>query len=135
VHVVPGTGLDELMQQGEFQPLGDDDILAEIKLFIENLDVHGTYLASDHILNLLEELEGTFPEDKKKILSAIDRYFSFSSEDRQIFRLGRRTGALRKIDDLADTETYFKLKAVVDSYAASGGKLDEDIIKMMNNFI
>jgi len=135
LHVVPGTGLDELMKKGEFQPLTDEDILREIKLFIESLDVQRTYLASDHILNLLEELEGTFPEDKKKILFAIERYFELPYEDRQIFRLGRRSGAFRKLDDLADKEAYLKLKSVVDSYVASGRNLDEDIIKTMNNYI
>ena len=135
LHVVPDTDMDELMKKGEFQPLNDDDILREIKLLIENLDVQGTYLASDHILNLLEELEGTFPEDKKQILSAIERYFELTSQDRQIFRLGRRSGAFRKLDDLADKEAYLKLKSVVDSYAAQGGNLDEDIIKTMNNYI
>jgi radical SAM superfamily enzyme YgiQ (UPF0313 family) len=135
LHVVPGTGLDELMKKGEFPPLSDDDIIREIKLFIENLNVGGTYLASDHILNLLEELEGTFPKDKKKILSAIERYFELSNTDRQIFRLGRRNGAFRKLDDLTDKKTYFKLKSVVDDYASNGGNLDEDIIRIMNNFI
>lgn len=135
LHVVPGTGLDELMKKGEFERLSDDGILEEIKLFIENLDVNGTYLASDHILNLLEELEGVFPDDKKKILSAIDRYFELSSTDRQIFRLGRRTGVFRKLDDLINGEAYLQLKSVVDSYAASGGNLDEDVVKIMNNFI
>lgn len=135
LHVVPGTGLDELMKKGEFERLRDDEILEEIKLFIENLDVHGTYLASDHILNLLEEVEGVFPEDKKKILSAIDRYFELSSTDRQIFRLGRRAGALRKLDDLTDQQAYLQLKSVVDSYTARGGNLDEDVFKIMNNYI
>jgi len=135
LHVVPGTGLDELMKKGEFERLSDDGILEEIKLFIEKLDVNGTYLASDHILNLLEELEGVFPDDKKKILSAIDRYFELSSADRQIFRLGRRTGVFRKLDDLINGEAYLQLKSVVDSYAASGGNLDEDVVKIMNNFI
>ncbi len=135
LHVVPGTGLDDLMKTGEFKPLSDDETLTEIRLFIENLDVHGTYLASDHILNLLEELEGTFPEDKKKILNAIDRYFALSETDRQIFRLGRRTGTFRKLDDLDDQETYLKLKSVVDNYAAIGKNLDDDIIKTMNNYI
>lgn len=135
LHVVPGTGLDELMKKGEFERLRDDEILEEIKLFIENLDVHGTYLASDHILNLLEEVEGVFPEDKKKILSAIDRYFELSSTDRQIFRLGRRAGAFRKLDDLTDQQAYLQLKSVVDSYTARGGNLDEDVFKIMNNYI
>jgi len=135
LHVVPGTQMDELMKNGEFQPLNDEDILREINLFIENLNVQGTYLASDHILNLLEELEGKFPADKPIMLSAIRRYFELSNEDRLIFRLGRRSGALRKLDDLADKETYSRLKSVVDRYTAEGGNLEEDIIKTMNNYI
>ena len=135
LHVVPGTQMDELMKKGEFQPLNDEDILREINLFIENLDVQGTYLASDHILNLLEELEGKLPADKPVILSAISRYFELSAEDRIIFRLGRRSGALRKLDDLADEETYSRLKSVIDRYTAEGGNIEEDIIKTMNNYI
>ena len=135
LHVVPGTQLDELMKKGEFQPLNDEEIVKEIKLFIEALNVSGTYLASDHILNLLEELEGRFPEDKQKILSVIDRYFALSDEDRQIFRLGRRSGQFGKLDDLADKETYLRLKSVVDRYAAQGRNLEEDIIETMNSYI
>ncbi|HPV50765.1 MAG TPA: radical SAM protein [Smithella sp.] len=135
LHVVPGTDLDELMNKGEFKPLADDDILREIKLFIENLDVRGTYLASDHILNLLEELEGNLPDDRQNMLAAIEKYFKLSAEDRLVFRLGRRSGSLRKLDDLADQATYGRLRSVVDHYAARGENLDEDIIKMMNNFI
>jgi radical SAM superfamily enzyme YgiQ (UPF0313 family) len=135
LHVVPGTQMDELMKNGEFKPLNDEEILKEIKLFIEELNVYGTYLASDHILNLLEELEGRFPEDKQKILSVIERYFELSDEDRLIFRLGRRTGAFGKLDDLANKETYLRLKSVIDHYAAQGGNLEEDIIKTMNNYI
>jgi radical SAM superfamily enzyme YgiQ (UPF0313 family) len=135
LHVVPSTEMDELMKNGEFKPLNDEEILKEIKLFIEELNVHGTYLASDHILNLLEELEGRFPEDKQKILSVIERYFELPDEDRLIFWLGRRTGAFGKLDDLADKETYRRLKSVIDQYAAAGGNLEEDIIKTMNNYI
>ena len=135
LHVVPGTQMDELMKKGEFQPLNDEDILREINLFIENLNVQGTYLASDHILNLLEELEGKFPADKPIMLSAIRRYFELSNEDRLIFRVGRRSGALRKLDDLADKETYSRLKSVVDRYNAESGNIEEDIIKAMNNYI
>ena len=135
LHVVPGTEMDELMKNGEFKPLNDEEILKEIKLFIEELNVRGSYLASDHILNLLEELEGRFPEDKQKILSVIERYFELPDEDRLIFRLGRRSGQFGKLDDLADKETYLRLKSVIDQYAAQGGNLEEDIIKTMNNYI
>jgi radical SAM superfamily enzyme YgiQ (UPF0313 family) len=135
LHVVPGTELEDLVKSGEFQPLGDEDILREIRMFIENLEVKGSHLVSDHILNMLEELEGTLPEDKPKILSLIKRYFDLSDEERLIFRLGRRSGALRRLDDLADKETFLRLKAAVDNYAAEGGNLEEDMIKIMNNYI
>ena len=96
LHVVPGTGLDELMQKGDFSPLTDEEILREIQLFLENLNVRETELASDHILNLLEELEGRLPEDKPKLLSIIQKYFELSAQDRLIYRLGRRSGASKK---------------------------------------
>ncbi|MGD0279428.1 MAG: radical SAM protein [Smithella sp.] len=135
LHVVPGTEMDELMKKGEFMPLNDEEILEEIKLFIEELDVVGTYLISDHILNLLEELEGKFPDDKQTILSVIKRYFGLSSQERLVFRLGRLSGSFRKLDDLADKETYLRFKSVIDHYAAEGGNIEEDIIKTMNNYI
>jgi len=135
LHVVPGTEIEDLVEKGEFQPLNDDEIIHEIKLFIENLELDETRLASDHILNLLEELEGQFPKEKPKLLAVIDEYFSLSAEDRLIFRLGRRSGALRKLEDLRDKTTYAQLKAVVDSYSAQGRSLDEDMIKIMNSHI
>jgi hypothetical protein len=135
LHVVPGTGLDELMQKGDFSPLADEEILREIQLLIENLNVRETKLASDHILNLLEELEGILPEDKPKLLSVIQRFFELSACDRLIYRLGRRSGALRKISDLEDTETYLRLKSVVDHYEKQGSNIDEDLIKLMNKYI
>ncbi len=135
LHVVPGTELEDLVKSGEFQPLDDEEILREIQLFIENLEVKGSHLISDHILNMLEELEGTLPEDKLKILSLIKRYFDLSYEERLIFRLGRRSGALRRLDDLADKETFLRLKAVVDNYTAEGGNLEEEMVKIMNNYI
>lgn len=135
LHVVPGTKLDELVQKGDFQPLPDDEIVKEIKLFIENLDVQETYLASDHILNLLENVEGRFPEDKEKLITIVEKYLDLSVKDRLIFRLGRRMGVFRSVDDMSDKETYMKLKAIVDDYESRGKNLDEDIIKTMNNFI
>jgi radical SAM superfamily enzyme YgiQ (UPF0313 family) len=135
LHVVPGTKLDDLMRKGDFLPLNDDEIVEEIKLFIETLDVQGAYIASDHILNLLENVEGRLPQDKKKILAVIEKYLELSAKDRLIFRLGRRMGAFRTTEDLADKETYLKLKVIVDDYESRGADLDRDIVETMNKFI
>jgi len=131
-----GTALYEMMLQGEFQPIGDEEILKEIRLFIEHLDGIESRIVSDHILNLLEELEGKLPEDKEKFLGIIDRYFSMAEEDRLIFRLGRRRGIYRSLDDLSEPDTYLQLKEGVERYQREEpGKLDRDLDRIRQNFI
>jgi len=135
LHIVPGTEMEDLAKQGGFETMTDDEIIKEIQLFIQNLELDKTRLVSDHILNLLEELEGEFPQDKEKILSVIDKYFALTNKDRLIFRLGRRSGALRRLEDLNERDTYRRLKEVVDNYAAQGRDVDEDMVKIMNSYI
>jgi len=131
-----GTALYEMMQQGEFQPIGDEEILKEISLFIGHLDGIESRIVSDHILNLLEELEGKLPEDKEKLLGIIDRYFAMTEEDRLVFRLGRRRGLYRSLDDLSDSNTYRQLKQAVERYQREEpGKLDRDLDRIRQNFI
>ena len=54
------------MMSGEFKKLGDDQVVAEIRLFIETLDGIQSYVASDHIMNLIETVEGRLPRGKRK---------------------------------------------------------------------
>ncbi|GAI87342.1 unnamed protein product [marine sediment metagenome] len=130
------TDLSEMMKKGEFRPIGDEDILKEIGLFIKNLDGIESTIVSDHILNLLEELEGTLPGDKKRLLAIIDRYFSLSEEERAVYRLGRRRGIYRKLDDLSDVGMYHRLKNIVEQYRAKDqGKMNRDLYRIMHNYI
>jgi len=136
LHIVRDTDLYELMQKGEFTPLGDEAVLHEIRVFIESLEGIESTLVSDHILNLLEELEGKLPADKDKMLALIDRYFALPSQDRIIFRLGRRKGLYRSLDDLDDRQTYMRLKQIVDEYVSKEpDQLDRDLRRLMHSYI
>ncbi|PKN04145.1 MAG: radical SAM protein [Deltaproteobacteria bacterium HGW-Deltaproteobacteria-9] len=136
LHIVRDTDLYDMMQNGEFTPLGEEAVLHEIRRFIECLEGIETTLVSDHILNLLEELEGTFPADKEKMLSLIDRYFALPLQDRIIFRLGRRKGLYRSLDDLDDRQTYLRLKQIVDEYVSKEPEqLDRDLRRLMHSYI
>ncbi len=131
-----GTELYRKMHEGEFTPIGDEDVVREIRTFIEHLDGIESTLVSDHILNLLEELEGKLPEDKEKLLGIIERFFAMSDDDRMIYRLGRRRGIYRKLDDLDDARTYGILKTILDEYKAEEpGKLDRDLHTIMHHYI
>ncbi|MFB3924801.1 MAG: radical SAM protein [Syntrophales bacterium] len=136
LHVRKGTGLHEMMEKGEFVPLGDEDVVREIRLLVENLDGVESEIVSDHILNLLEEVAGKLPQDKDRILGVIDRYLGLPEEERLIFRIGRRQGLYRGLDDLADQRSYSELKAIVEFYKSKEpGRLDADIARIMHRVI
>jgi len=90
----------EMVENGTFRPPDEDSMVREIRTIVENLNGISTTLVSDHVQNLLEEVEGTLPGDKDRILGFIDRYLNLSEEDRLLFQLGRRGGLIRYLDDV-----------------------------------
>ncbi len=122
--------------QGRFTPLSDDDTAREIRLFIQALDHITSTLTSDHIMNLLPEIEGTFPGDKKPMLAVIDRYFSLSAEDRLLYRLGRRGGAIEALTDLANPGLRERLEAARrELEAETGNDLESVITELADQYI
>jgi radical SAM superfamily enzyme YgiQ (UPF0313 family) len=135
-HAVPGTDLFEMVQKGEFNPIGDEDILREIRRFIECLHGIETSIVSDHILNLLEDLHGKLPEDQEHLLGIIDGYFSLPDDQRLVYRIGRRIGAYRGLADLSDEGIYKKVISIIDQYSTQNrDQLDNDLLKIMNRYI
>ncbi len=109
LHVRPEMPLWEKLEKGEFDLLGEDEVVAEIGILIDHLEVTSE-LKSDHILNLLPEIEGKLPEAKPKMLSVIDRYFKLTLEERLNFRFGRRAGYYERLDDLYNEDKYRKVE-------------------------
>jgi len=124
------------IESGELELLSDDEIVAEERLLIENLDGIHSRFVSDHILNLLEELEGDFPEAKDRMLATIDRYLALDRAERENFRLGRRSGYYRSLDDLGNPD----LRARVDQIrnrieTEKPGQFEQIISDLMESFI
>ena len=84
-----GMPLQLKIDSGEFEVLTEDEVVDEIRLFIENLSCN-SYVASDQMSNLLLEVEGQLPHHKQRMLDFIDRYRSLPLEKRLKFRLHRR---------------------------------------------
>lgn len=83
------SGLHERVESGDFQTLDEDEVVAEIGLFIENLNCNA-YVTSDQMANLLWEVEGQLPQDKQAMLDTIASYQSKSPLERLRFCLERR---------------------------------------------
>jgi radical SAM superfamily enzyme YgiQ (UPF0313 family) len=128
--------LHEKIEKGEFVLLSDDEIVVEERLFIENLEGINSTFVSDHILNLLEEVEGKFPEEKEEMLARIDRYLALSAEEKANFRLGRRTGFYRSMDDLSNPELRLQVeKAIRRIELERPGEIEKVLSDLMESFI
>jgi biotin synthase-like enzyme len=119
-----GIPLLEKVQTGEFQPLKDDEIVREERLLLDNLDGTGYYI-SDHILNLLEEVEGDLSHDKAAMIGVIDRYLDMPPEERANFRVGRRVGIYRYLDDMHDARRYSQVESLRKRLQQEGWDEDE----------
>jgi len=136
LRVLEGTGLDEKMSSGAFEPLNDEETVRELRLMIGGLDGIDGYLVSDHILNLLEEVEGRLPDDKPKMLAVIDRFLGLSPEDKHNFMLGRRTNVYRTLDDMNDPGLYRQVDAALRRITKPDGSgLDEVIAELTKRYI
>lgn len=128
--------LYSMMKKGDFLLPGEEDVLREERLLIENLEGITSYVKSDHILNLLEEIDGRLPPDKKKFLDTIDRYFALSDEERLIYRFGRRSGIYRRLDDLRDELTYYRIKkSIREMEAKEPGSVEKTISLLLESYI
>ena len=131
LQVIPKTPLFEDLKAGRFKPLTDDETVKEIRLFIENLEGIESTITSDHIINLLEEVQGKLPEDKEQMLRVIDSYLSLPDEERLLFRLGRRGGALRSVIEIKNPYIKAQLERAKRELESQEGKNIEEIITEM----
>ena len=123
------------MVGGKFVRSTDEEIVEEEKLLIENLDCRSTFV-SDHITNLLQEVQGKLPDDKEKMLAVIDRFQSLSDEEKQNFRLGRRIGIYTTLDELNDASKHGLVEQAIARVAQEGGQIDEELTySLMERFI
>jgi len=107
---------------GEFELPSDDEVVEEIRVFLEHLEGITSTIVSDHIMNLLEEIEGKLPEDRERMLAVIRDYQALSDEERLVFRVGRRGGAFRTLQDLErDPAAAAKIRRLVEEVRTREG--------------
>jgi len=143
LYVRKNMPLYQRLEKGEFVRPSDDQIVSEIRLFIETLNGIRSTVVSDHILNLLEEVQGKLPEEKGKMLQVIDRYLAWPAEERLRFRVGRRLGYLRNLDDLEELNLRLRIDQMIDEVKSSipeeeardSQEIEKEVYSLMENYI
>ena len=130
--------LHEKLESGDFEPLDEDEVVGEIRLFVQNLDCR-SYVASDQMVNLLWEVEGQLPQDKQRMLDVISSYLSKEARDRLRFRLERRRRSFFAVYGGLPAEVEDKVmraeKSIESDSPEAAAKVEEAIAVLKQGFI
>lgn len=100
--VVPSTPLGARAAAGDFVLPDDVEVAQELRDLLEQVGDARFRLVSDHMLNLLQELEGQLPRDRDRLVALLDEYLGWPRADQAAFAVGVRLGVFRRLADYDD---------------------------------
>ena len=120
---------------GDFEKLTDKETARELLIFLETLDGITSTLKSDHILNLFEDVKGSYPQDKEKMAGKVKRFLALDPAEQMIYQVGRRMGLFRGIGDLDESDKRQHVEAACTQAGINPDNVDAAIDEMMKRFI
>jgi len=129
------TDLADDYQNGVFTRTNDVKIVEELCLFIQNLDGITSTVKSDHILNLIAEVEGKLPDDKPKMINAMNDFLNLEKKEQMIFQVGRRTAVMNWMHDLNNPNKRSIVEQIISEEGITTDNLDGVIDEKMKRFI
>jgi hypothetical protein len=133
--VPPGTPLFEEFSAGSFELCPEVMVVEEILLFLQNLKGVTAMVKSDHILNLLEGLEGRLPEDKEAMENVARSFLALNPKDRTVYQVGRRMGLFGTIAELKDSHKVAQAESVISRLGITPENADNVLYQLMQRFI
>lgn len=130
--VKPGTELYDDYMGGAFELCSDDDKIMEVRKIIELADGVETKIVSDHMVNLLQLVEGHMVNDRQKLLATIDEYLNMDELSRRIYQLARRKVMVLQPVDLASLPDS-KLSTLMD--IAKSEKSEKSWNELINSYL
>ncbi|MBV1756728.1 MAG: radical SAM protein [Dethiosulfatibacter sp.] len=127
--------LSEDYKKGIFTRVNDERAVEELLLFVNELKDINSTIKSDHILNLIPEFEGKLPEDKPKMIEALEWFLNLDQSERNIFKIGRRTGIMNSIRHLDIDSKRTRVIELINSNNITNENIDTVVEELMKNFI
>ncbi len=133
--VHPETELFELEQSGEFRKCGERESIQEIHDFITQLDGISSTLKSDHMLNLFQEVEGSFPGDKAHMLATLKEFLDLPPLEQMLFQVGRRVGLFGRQADLYSSMRRERVEIFCKQHSIRPDNVDHALESVMRSMI
>lgn len=118
----PQSPMQKMVEEGTFVPMNDEEIVAEIKLLVENLDeMHSYFHCNDFSLNLLMQVDGYLDTNKDAMLRELDAFLSLTTEQKQAYSLIQRSyPAQQPIDVVRDPKVMEQIRPEIEKLQARG---------------
>jgi len=130
-----GLALFDDWQSGRFEKCIDVMMAQENLLLIENLDGITSVLKSDHILNLFENLEGIFPDDKERMLAVLRSFLALEPRQQCVYQAGRRLGIFSRLSDMQSPRRLAKAEKSCRQLGITPDNVDDVVDELMKRFI
>lgn len=129
---LPDTPLFDLIRDGSWISPSEEDKVREIGIFLEALGPVTSMVKSDHIMNLIEDIDGKLPEERERILAPVRAFMEMDQADRERFIIGRRTGRFRLLSEYHPAADIEELRLKIKENYQS---LDDAILEILWNYI
>ncbi len=133
--IPPGIQLYDDYKKGDFEKCTDLMMAEEILLFLESLKGITSTIKSDHILNLFQEIDGTLPEDKPKMINIIKKFLAMDKNQRMLYQIGKRFNIFTSMADLENKSLVQKTKDICNKFSITTNNSDKVIEDIMMRFI
>ena len=127
--------LNEKYIKGELTRTNDTDMVIELKWMLESLKNIQSNIVSDHIINLIPEVNGKMPKDKQKMIDAINWYLDLSNEDKCIYRVGRRMGIIYDREMFYSEQLRNKVIGIMKREGIDEHNIDSFTDNLINKYI
>ncbi len=127
--------LAEECRAGRFVKCSDRLAAEEILLFLESLSGCDGYLASDHLLNLFQEVEGWLARDRDRMTAPLKRFLAMAPGEAALYQIGRRTGIIRTLADLEDAGRRERATEAMKELGVTEENVDGIADTLMKRFI
>ena len=109
-------------------------MVKEIYRLIEKLDGINSYLVSDHMMNLLQDVEGRLPGDKEKMLGILQSYLDMDPEGQCLYQVGRRLGFFSSMNDMYNPELLQRAEQRRDRLGVTPDNVDRVLGEVLGKF-
>ena len=129
----PLSPLQEMVEEGTFDPMNDEEVVHEIRLLLENLDeMPSHFRCGDFSLNLLMQVDGRLDVDKKAMIHEIDRYLALTQDQKQAYSLIQRSyPGMRSLEEVEDDRVVNQLAGKIKALEKEEDGFNKHIRRLM----